>query len=75
MATLHKVGILFLAKLLAISIGLAGLITGILYSGIGLLYDAMTTGLNAETAMAFMAILYNLSTRVWIGLTTDFQTE
>ena len=57
MAKLQKVGVLFFAKLQVVIFGMAGLVTGILYAGIGAIYDALTIGLNGGTALAFLAII------------------
>lgn len=46
-----------LAKLQAILFGLLGLLAGVLYAFGGLIYDLMTIGLNAGTAMAFGALV------------------
>lgn len=51
-----KIKILAYAKLQAVILALAGLVAGILYSGIGLIIDLSTVGLNKGTALAFLAI-------------------
>ncbi len=56
MAKLKRIGVVFLAKLLAISMGTIGLVAGIIYSFGGMIYDLFTIGLNAGTALAFLAL-------------------
>jgi len=57
MARLKRIGLLFFGKLVASILGMAGLAAGLLYSGVGAIYDAATTGLNTGTVLAFLAIL------------------
>lgn len=57
MAKITKIGIIFLAKLLAVIMGVAGMICGILYSFGGLVYDFFTIGLNWGTVLAFGALI------------------
>ena len=57
MAELKKIGVLFLAKLQAIIMAVAGLIAGILYSFGGFIYDVFTIGINGGTALAFLALI------------------
>jgi len=58
MARLHKIGVLFLAKLQAVIMACVGLIAGILYSFGGAIFDVLTTGsANLGTALAFLALI------------------
>jgi hypothetical protein len=57
MAKLDKIGVIFLAKLLAISMAVVGMIAGIIYSVGGMIYDLLTVGLNLGTALAFLALV------------------
>ena len=57
MTKLKKIGVLFLAKLQAIIMAVAGLIAGILYSFGGFIYDVFTIGINGGTALAFLALI------------------
>lgn len=57
MTRLTRVGVLFLARLLAVAAAVAGLIAGALYSVGGLVYDMVTTGgVNPGTGLAFLAL-------------------
>jgi len=57
MAKLTRVGVLFLAKLQAVVMVVAGLIAGIVYSFGGALYELFTGTLNAGTILAFGALV------------------
>ena len=58
MAKLKQVGVIFLAKLVAIVMASIGLAAGIVYSFGGAIYDILTTHtVNAGTALAFLALL------------------
>ncbi len=58
MAKLKKIGVLFLAKLQAVTLAIVGLLAGILYSFGGFVYDVITTGsVNFGTALAFLALI------------------
>lgn len=58
MARLNKINAFSLAKFQAILLAPVGLITGIIYSFGGLIYDIITTGtVNLGTALAFFALL------------------
>ncbi|XMB86786.1 hypothetical protein RJG79_03055 [Mycoplasmatota bacterium WC44] len=56
MAKVKKIKVLQYAKVQTIIMAFAGLVAGILYSGLGAIYDAFTIGLNYGTALAFFAI-------------------
>lgn len=51
-----RMNILSMAKLQATLFGLLGLLAGIIYSVGGFFYDLFTIGLNAGTALAFLAL-------------------
>jgi hypothetical protein len=57
MAIVTHIGVLFSAKLVAILMAFVGLLAGVLYAGIGAIYDALRGPLNIGTALAFMAII------------------
>ncbi len=57
MATVTHIGVLFSAKLVAILMAFVGLLAGVLYAGIGAIYDATRGSLNVGTVLAFMAIV------------------
>ena len=58
MAQVTHIGVLFSAQLVGILLGCIGLLCGILYSTLGLVYDVVKgPGLNYGTALAFLAIL------------------
>ncbi len=57
MAKLQRIGVLFTAKLAALSLGVLGLAVGMLYSIGGFVFELATSSLNAGTALAFLAIL------------------
>lgn len=57
MTKLKKIGVLFSAKLQAIQMTFVGLIAGILYAGLGAIYDAFTGALGLGTALACFAII------------------
>lgn len=58
MAKLRKVGVVFLAKLLAVVMMFFGLVAGVIYSVGGAIYDILVTGsVNRGTALAFLALL------------------
>jgi hypothetical protein len=58
MAKLKQVGVMFLAKLVAIVMASIGLAAGIVYSIGGALYDILTTHtVNGGTALAFLALV------------------
>jgi len=57
MAKLTKVGVLFLARLQAVVMAVAGLIAGIVYSFGGALYELFTGTLNTGTILAFGALV------------------
>lgn len=58
MTKLRKISVLDLAKLHAATIGCVGLVTGMLYSFGGAIYDVVTTGsVNLGTALAFLALI------------------
>lgn len=56
MSRLKRLGILFFARLLAVIMACYGLVAGLLYALGGFIYDLTTVGLNAGTALAFLAI-------------------
>jgi len=58
MTKLKKIGVLSSSKLFAVLMGVIGLITGIIYSFGGAIYDVITTGsVNLGTALAFFALI------------------
>jgi hypothetical protein len=57
MAKINKIGVVSSAKLLGAMMLIIGLIAGILYSGIGVIVDALGRGLNGGTALAFLALI------------------
>lgn len=58
MAGLKKIEVLSLAKFQAILLAPVGLITGVIYSFGGLIYDIVTTSsVNLGTALAFFALI------------------
>lgn len=57
MARLQHIGVLFTAKLAALSMGILGLIAGIAYSFGGFFFELFTNSLNTGTALAFLALL------------------
>ncbi len=57
MATLESIGVLFSAKLQAIVMAGVGLVAGILYAGLGAIYDVFKGQLGFGTALAFLAII------------------
>jgi len=58
MAKLKKFGVLFLANMLAVIMAIAGLITGILYSFGGVIYDLLAAdSVNLGTALAFFSLI------------------
>lgn len=57
MATVTHIGVLFAAQLTAVLMAGVGLVCGVLYSGIGFFIDLFGPGLNAGTALAFMALI------------------
>lgn len=57
MAKLKRVGVLFLAKLLAVVMAWVGLLAGIVYSFGGFIYELFTASLNFGTVLAFMALI------------------
>jgi len=57
MTTLTAIGVLSLAKLLAGIMASVGLIAGVLYAGIGAIYDIRRVGLNPGSALACLAII------------------
>lgn len=57
MAKLQRIGVLFTAKLAALSMGILGLIAGIAYSFGGFFFELSTNSLNTGTALAFLALL------------------
>lgn len=57
MATLTHIGVFFAAKLVALLMAFVGLLAGVLYAGIGAIYDALRGPLNLGTALAFLAII------------------
>lgn len=56
MTRLHRIGILFTAKLAAVSMGALGLLAGIAYSFSGFFVELFAGSLNTGTALAFLAI-------------------
>lgn len=57
MARLTRIGIVFAAKLVAILMGMIGLLAGISYSFGGFFMELSADNLNAGTALAFLALL------------------
>ena len=57
MAKLQRIGVLFTAKLAALSLGVLGLAAGLLYSVGGFVFELLTSSLNTGTALAFLAVL------------------
>ncbi|MCG8415723.1 MAG: hypothetical protein MI746_16030 [Pseudomonadales bacterium] len=57
MAKLQRIGVLFTAKLAALSMGVLGLVAGVFYSFGGFFFELFTDSLNAGTALAFLALL------------------
>ena len=57
MAKINKIDIFLYAKLQGIVVGLIGLVCGVLYATIGTIIDMSTIGLNAGTALAYLAII------------------
>lgn len=57
MTKLQHVDVFFLAKLSALSFGVLGLFAGSAYSFGGFFFELFTGGLNAGTAMAFLALI------------------
>ena len=57
MAKLQYIGVLFTAKLAALSMGVLGLVAGIFYSFGGFFFELFTGSLNEGTALAFLALL------------------
>lgn len=58
MKRLNRIGVLTAAKLLAVLMGMLGLLAGILYSIGGAVYDLAATGsFNQGTALAFLALI------------------
>lgn len=53
MATLESIGVLFSAKLQAIVMAGVGLVAGILYAGLGAIYDVFKGQLGFGTALAY----------------------
>lgn len=53
----NKIDIFLYAKLQGIIVGLIGLFCGVLYATIGTIIDLSTIGLNAGTALAYLAII------------------
>ncbi len=56
MAKLQRIGVLFTAKLGALSMGVLGFITGVFYSFGGFFFELFTDSLNGGTALAFLAL-------------------
>ena len=54
---LKKIGVFSLAKSLTLFGAVVGLVAGILYSGIGAIYDAATGAVSSGTVLAFLAIV------------------
>ncbi len=57
MEKIKKIDIFLYAKLQGIVVGLIGLVCGVLYATIGTIIDLSTIGLNAGTALAYLAII------------------
>jgi len=57
MSKLQRVGVLFTAKLAALSMSILGLIAGVFYSFGGFLFELSTNSLNSGTALAFLALI------------------
>lgn len=57
MAKLQRIGVLFTAKLAALSMGVLGLVAGVFYSFGGFFLELFTDSLNSGTALAFLALL------------------
>ncbi|QBY05688.1 hypothetical protein E2K93_15545 [Thalassotalea sp. HSM 43] len=57
MAKLKSIGIVFLAKLIALAFAGFGLIAGLLYAFVGLWADLTSTGVNWGSLFAFGAIV------------------
>ena len=57
MAKLRKIEVFSTAKLVAVRMGLLGLIAGIFYSFGGFIYEAYTNTLNFGTVLAFGALI------------------
>jgi len=54
---MKKIKIIQYAKLQAITMSFAGIVGGMLYAGIGTIYDLYTVGLNYGTALAYIALV------------------
>ncbi len=58
MTTVNRLGVLSFARFQGLLCAFLGLLAGILYSFGGLIYDIVTTGgVNAGTALAFLALV------------------
>ena len=57
MEKVNKIDIFLCAKLQGIIAGLIGLFCGVIYATIGTIIDLSTIGLNAGTALAYLAII------------------
>lgn len=57
MARLQRIGVMFTAKLAALSMGVLGMIAGIFYSVGGFFLELFTSSLNTGTALAFLALI------------------
>ena len=57
MSKLQHIGVLFTAKLAALSMGVLGLIAGLFYSFGGFFFELFTNSLNSGTALAFLALI------------------
>jgi len=57
MAQTKKIKVFSYAKIQAIVMAFVGLIAGVLYSGIGAIYDSVTGSLGVGTVLAFMALV------------------
>ena len=56
MNKVKKINIFAYAKVQAVILAFAGIVAGVLYSGIGLIYDISTNAVSYGTALAFIAI-------------------